>query len=149
MTPRCPHNHPMVKAGRALGAAALLTLSFALWAPLTAMACSAGGGGTAAASGGGQVSTFSSIGGPSATDAVSVAFTILAVISLLAISVAVIILRRRRPTAVMAQLSPDGTYWWDGIAWHDGVLEPPPPGVRSADGAYSWDGRAWRTVSAN
>jgi len=57
------------------------------------------------------------------------------------------ILRRPRPNfALMAQLSPDGRYWWDGTAWHDGLHNPPPPSVRSADGAHWWDGGSWRTV---
>jgi hypothetical protein len=49
-------------------------------------------------------------------------------------------LRRPRPNfALMAQLSPDGRYWWDGTAWH----------VRSADGAHWWDGGSWRPVPAS
>jgi hypothetical protein len=59
-------------------------------------------------------------------------------------------LRRPRPNfALMAQLSPDGRYWWDGAAWHYGLHNPPPPSVRSADGAHWWDGGSWRPVPAS
>jgi hypothetical protein len=59
-------------------------------------------------------------------------------------------LRRPRPNfALMAQLSPDGRYWWDGTAWHDSLHNPPPPSVRSPDGAHWWDGGSWRPIPAS
>jgi hypothetical protein len=73
-------------------------------------------------------------------------FVLLAAMVVLAILL-VKTLRRPRPNwALMAQLSPDGRYWWDGAAWHDGLQNPPPPSVRSADGAHWWDGGSWRLV---
>jgi len=52
------------------------------------------------------------------------------------------------PTQAALQLSADGTHWWDGQAWKDASLEPPPVEVaqRSADGYYWWDGQRWREM---
>jgi len=52
------------------------------------------------------------------------------------------------PKSMAAQLSPDGTHWWDGRAWHDSAREVPPFAQRSGDGGYWWDGHAWRPVPA-
>ncbi|HEV2141066.1 MAG TPA: hypothetical protein VGT01_07720 [Candidatus Dormibacteraeota bacterium] len=48
------------------------------------------------------------------------------------------------PPAV--EMSPDGSYWWDGQAWRDAAQEAPPHAQRSTDGVYWWDGRTWREV---
>ena len=66
-------------------------------------------------------------------------------------------LLRRRPSvtptmyasfapALSLQMSPDGHYWWDGLAWRDAAQEVPPQAQRSSDGAYWWDGATWRPV---
>ena len=67
--------------------------------------------------------------------------------------VATLVVRsRRRPALAGAgplaslTLSPDGKYWWDGLAWKDANLEVPPTAQRSGDGQFWWDGNAWRPV---
>ena len=66
-------------------------------------------------------------------------------------------LLRRRPSptpsiyasfapALSLQMSEDGHYWWDGMAWRDAAQEVPPQAQRSSDGAYWWDGASWRPV---
>ena len=68
---------------------------------------------------------------------------------LLAVLAFLVIRRRRRAgTAAVGevQMSPDGTYWWDGQAWRDASKEVPPAALRSADGYYWWDGRMWRLM---
>jgi hypothetical protein len=87
-----------------------------------------------------------SIGFGGMTFAAVIGFVLLVAVVVLAILL-VKTLRRPRPNwALIAQLSSDGRYWWDGTSWHDGLLNPPPPSVRSADGAHWWDGRSWRLV---
>ncbi len=136
----------VIKTGRKLAAAGALTLAFAVWAPFNAFACgtadpggggiasgggSAAGGGSAIATGGSQVNAFGSISIDGATFAALSGFVILVAVAVLAISL-VITLRRPRPNlALMAQLSSDGRYWWDGMAWNDSLQNPPPPSVRS------------------
>ncbi len=151
----------MVKTGGKVTAATALTFLFAVWAPLNAFACStttpsgggsAGGGGVAVgggsgiATGGGSAVPLGPIGYGGVTFAVLSGFVLL----LAAVVLTILLmkaLRRPRPNwALMAQLSPDGRYWWDGRAWHDGLQNPPPPSVRSADGAHWWDGGSWRRV---
>ena len=61
--------------------------------------------------------------------------------------------RRRAVTTTAApsdglQMSPDGSYWWDGQTWREAAREVPPSAMRSADGAYWWDGQKWREVRA-
>ena len=51
------------------------------------------------------------------------------------------------PTAAPLQLSSDGNMWWDGQAWRDSSLEPPPFAQRSDDGRMWWDGSKWRPVA--
>jgi hypothetical protein len=134
----------MTRTWRRLAAGGALTLLFASWAPLAAFACSgttAGSAGTASG-GGGLTNPFDWVGGPT-TYAVSAGFLLLVVIGLAAI-VLTLTMRRRPAPALIAQLSSDGRYWWDGIVWHDSVLDTPPQAVRSADGAYWWDGSFWR-----
>ena len=153
----------VTKTARKAAATGALTFSFAVWAPLNAFACSAGnpggvstyggggtgGGGTAIATGGGSAVPASSIGFGGLTFAALGGFVLLVALVVLAILI-VKTLRRPRPQwALMAQLSPDGRYWWDGTTWHDGLQNPPPPSVRSADGAHWWDGGAWRPVPAS
>jgi hypothetical protein len=155
---------PVIKTGRKLVGAGALTLLFACWAPLSAFACTtapsggggtygggsaAAGGGSAIATGGGSAVPVGSIGFGGMTIAALSGFVLLAAVVVLAILL-VKTLRRPRPNfALMAQLSPDGRYWWDGTAWHDGLHNPPPPSVRSADGAHWWDGGSWRPVPAS
>ena len=43
-------------------------------------------------------------------------------------------------------LSPDGMFWWDGIAWRDTRVVAPPQAPRSPDGYWWWDGVRWRPV---
>jgi Superinfection immunity protein len=43
-------------------------------------------------------------------------------------------------------LSPDGMFWWDGIAWRDTRVVAPPHAQRSPDGYWWWDGVRWRPV---
>jgi hypothetical protein len=51
------------------------------------------------------------------------------------------------PSSTMsAGLSPDGLYWWDGIAWRDTRVVAPPNAPRSPDGYWWWDGVRWRPV---
>ena len=95
----------------------------------------------------GSLGVFGPFGGDAATYAIVGGLVLLAAVATLAVAM-VATLRVRRPAmALIAQLSPDGRYWWDGITWHDGVLETPPQYVRSADGAYLWDGRVWRPLA--
>lgn len=74
-----------------------------------------------------------------------------------AVGVIAFFLLRRRPRAAPSiyasfapalslQMSPDGNYWWDGLAWRDAAQEVPPQAQRSSDGAYWWDGASWRPV---
>jgi hypothetical protein len=62
------------------------------------------------------------------------------------------IARSRRPAAVATpiagqlQMSPDGSYWWDGQTWRDAASQMPPFAQRSSDGTLWWDGRTWRPV---
>jgi hypothetical protein len=151
----------VIKTGRKVAAAGALIVLFAVWAPLSAFACSTGtsgggggtygggsasGGGSALATGGGSAVPVGSIGFGGMTFAALSGFVLLAAVVVLAILL-VKTLRRPRPNwALMAQLSPDGRYWWDGTTWHDGLQNPPPPSVRSADGAHWWDGGSWRLV---
>jgi hypothetical protein len=53
---------------------------------------------------------------------------------------------RSAPRSMAVQLSPDGSHWWDGRAWHESAREAPPFAQRSGDGGYWWDGRTWRPV---
>jgi hypothetical protein len=46
----------------------------------------------------------------------------------------------------MHGLSPDGMFWWDGIAWRDTRVVAPPQAPRSPDGYWWWDGVRWRPV---
>jgi len=41
-------------------------------------------------------------------------------------------------------LSPDGLFWWDGVAWRDTRVVAPPSAPRSPDGYWWWDGMRWR-----
>jgi hypothetical protein len=43
-------------------------------------------------------------------------------------------------------LSPDGMFWWDGIAWRDTRVVAPPWAQRSPDGYWWWDGARWRPM---
>ena len=58
----------------------------------------------------------------------------------------VLVRRRRGPSISEVQMSPDGTYWWDGRGWRDSSQEAPPSAMRSGDGYYWWDGRMWRLM---
>jgi hypothetical protein len=144
----------VIKTGRKVATAGVLTLVFAAWAPLNAFACttapsgggSAAGGGTAIATGGSQVNALGSTSFDGATFAALSGFVILVALAVLAISLAITLRRPRPNLALMAQLSSDGRYWWDGKGWNDGLQNPPPPSVRSADGFYWWDGGSWRAV---
>jgi hypothetical protein len=154
----------VTKTGRKMAAAGALTFLFAAWAPVNAFACStttpsgggsaSGGGGatsggSAIATGGGSGVPLGSIGFGGMTFAALSGFVLLLAAVVLAILL-VKTLRRPRPNwTLMAQLSPDGRYWWDGMAWHDGLQNPLPPSVRSADGAHWWDGGSWRRVPAS
>ncbi len=147
---------PVIKIGRKLAPAGALTLLFAIWAPLSAFACT-----TAPSGGGSTYGGGSAAGGSSSTVPVgSIGFGGLtfAALSGLVLLVAVVVLaillmktlRRPRPDfELMARLSPDGRYWWDGAAWHDRFHNPAPPFMRSADGAHWWDGGSWRPVPAS
>jgi len=53
------------------------------------------------------------------------------------------------PTPPTSQVSPDGRYWWDGVAWRDTMTSVPPTAPRSADGAYWWDGSTWRATQGS
>jgi hypothetical protein len=44
-----------------------------------------------------------------------------------------------------AQLSEDGSYWWDGSDWQP-VPQGPDEGQLSEDGYYQWDGSDWQPV---
>jgi hypothetical protein len=150
----------VIKTGRKVAAAGALTLAFAVWAPFNALACGsadpgggiaaggagAAGGSSAIATGGSQANAFGSISIDGATFAALSGFVILVAVALLAISLAITLRRPRPDLALMAQLSSDGRYWWDGMAWNDGLQNPPPPSVCSADGFYWWDGGSWRAV---
>jgi len=153
----------VIKTGRKLAAASALTLLFAVLASLNAFACTSGPGGASSATGGGsaagggsgiattggQASPFGSISFDGATLAALSGFVILVAAGVLAILLIKTLRRPRRNLALMAQLSSDGRYWWDGTAWHDGHRNPPPPSLRSADGAYWWDGRSWLLAPAS
>ena len=69
-----------------------------------------------------------------------------AVLVALTIAVLLLVRRRRRGAHRTAevQMSPDGTYWWDGNGWRDSSKDAPPDALRSEDGYYWWDGRMWR-----
>jgi len=95
----------------------------------------------------GSSSLFSPLGGDALTYALVGGFVILAAASTMLVAMWAILRERRPALALIAQLSPDGRYWWDGTSWHDGVVETPPQFVRSADGAYLWDGRLWRRLA--
>ena len=71
-----------------------------------------------------------------------------AVLVVLAIAALLLIRRRRRGAHRIAevQMSPDGSYWWDGGGWRDSSKEAPPDALRSEDGYYWWDGRMWRLM---
>lgn len=56
--------------------------------------------------------------------------------------------RRPRPSDQLPVFSADRRYWWDGTAWRDTTVSPPPTSPRSPDGAYWFDGVAWRPVPA-
>jgi hypothetical protein len=77
-------------------------------------------------------------------------WVIVAILAIAVAAIAAVVRRRRRPAVASApagvQLSPDGSFWWDGQAWRDAAREAPPFAQRSADGALWWDGRAWRPV---
>jgi hypothetical protein len=77
------------------------------------------------------------------------------------IVIAVIVARRRPPTAVAGmhtfpgvtgvapgglQLSADGRHWWDGYAWQDTEVRIPPSAKISPDGTLWWDGMTWRRM---
>jgi hypothetical protein len=151
----------VIKTGRKVAAAGALTLGFAVWAPLNAFACTTGnpggvstsggggvsGGGTAIATGGGSAAApVGSIGFGGLTFAALSGFVLPVALVVLAILIVKTLRRPRPQLALMAQLSSDGRYWWDGRAWNDGLQNPPPPSVRSADGFYWWDGGSWRAV---
>jgi len=138
---------PVIKSGPKLAAAGALALIFAAWAPVSAIACttapsgeggpygggSAAPGGSAIPPGGSSAIPVGSIGFGGMTFAALSGFVLLLAVVVLAILL-VKTLRRPRPNfALMAQLSPDGRYWWDGTAWHDAAHNPPPPSVRSAE----------------
>ena len=94
----------------------------------------------------GILARFSNLAGTyGAYAALAVAVAVAAVLVFLVIS-----RRRRKRSGVAAlgdvQMSPDGTYWWDGQAWRDAAKEAPPAALRSADGFYWWDGRMWRLM---
>jgi hypothetical protein len=146
----------VIKTGRKVAGAGALALLFAAWAPINAFACStanptgggsASGGGSALASGGGYGVPLGSIGFGGLTFAALSGLVLLAAVVVLAILL-VKTLRPRPNWALMARLSPDGRYWWDGTTWHDRLQNPLPPSVRSADGAHWWDGGSWRSVPA-
>jgi hypothetical protein len=102
------------------------------------------------ASGSGQAassSLFGGFGGGALTFVLVGGFVLLAAASTVLVMMWAILRDGRPQLASIAQLSPDGRYWWDGTSWHDGVVETPPQFVRSADGAYLWDGRLWRPSS--
>jgi hypothetical protein len=136
----------MVK--RALTAVTSLTLACCL-SSLNALACSAPSSTTGVASGGGQAGPpFGPIGSDAVLHIAFGGFILLAA-GVLAIALVVSSRPRRPVPTLMAQLSPDGRYWWDGMAWHDGVVDPLPTSVRSADGAHWWDGGRWRPIPAS
>ncbi len=152
----------VIKTGSKVAAAGALGFLFAVLAPLSAFACttapsgggsafsggSTAGGGSAIATGGASPVPVGSFGFGGMTFAALSGLVLLVSVLVLAILL-VKTLRRPRPNfALMAQLSPDGRYWWDGMAWHDGLHNPPPPAVRSADGAHWWDGGSWRPIPA-
>ena len=66
------------------------------------------------------------------------------------VTVVLLVSRRRTPAVAGApiQMSPDGSFWWDGVRWHDARTEIPPNAQRSPDGVYWWDGRSWRPVGS-
>ncbi len=92
-------------------------------------------------------SLFGPFGGDALTFALVGGFVLLAAASTVLVVMWAILREGRPQLALIAQLSPDGRYWWDGTSWHDGVVETPPQFVRSADGAHFWDGRQWRSLA--
>jgi hypothetical protein len=85
------------------------------------------------------------------------AFIGFVVLAAVVVTLAIVLSRRRRPSAAGAyaalgalggglQLSPDRRYWWDGQAWQDASMRVPPGVQISADGAQWWDGTSWRPV---
>jgi len=106
---------------RKLASAALMAISFAVWAPLSVLACSTtGGSASATGTGGGGLSNpfFGPIDPQAATNTVVAGFVLTLGLAALSIWVAVLITRRRRPQAIpVERLSPDGRYWWDGAFW--------------------------------
>ena len=72
------------------------------------------------------------------------------VVVLVAVALVLVVRGGRKPApnpaAAAIQMSPDGSYWWDGMAWRDASLSAPPGAQRSADGHYWWDGTKWRTA---
>jgi len=50
------------------------------------------------------------------------------------------------PMQQQTGISPDGRYWWDGIAWRDTDASVPPFATRSDDGQFWWDGTRWRAL---
>ncbi|TMB97533.1 MAG: hypothetical protein E6J40_07775 [Chloroflexi bacterium] len=111
---------------RNLASAGLMAISFAVWAPLSVFACSTTGGSASATGtgGGGLSNPFGPIDAQAATNAVVAGFVLTLGLAALSIWVAVVIMRRRRPQAILVdRLSPDGRYWWDGAFWR-----PVPPG---------------------
>jgi len=121
----------VVERARRPAAEALLAISFALWAPLSALACGTTGGsagptggsaGTTSTVGGGFSNPFGPIDPHAATYAVVAGFTLLLVLAALSIWVAEVMLRRRPQAIPASQLSPDGRYSWDGAFWR-----PVPP----------------------
>ena len=89
-----------------------MTLLIALAAPVTAFACAAGGAGVA---GGGQANSLGSFDFHGVIYVAVAGFLVLA--AQLAIPIAVTMRRRQQAMTPVAQLSPDGMYWWDGRAW--------------------------------
>jgi hypothetical protein len=50
------------------------------------------------------------------------------------------------PQGGAPKMSPDRRYWWDGVAWQDATVLPPPAAPRSPDGTLWWDGVEWRPL---
>jgi hypothetical protein len=135
----------VVTSGRKLAVAAVLAISLAGWAPVSAFACSGTSGGSAsptngnvgtaagagttggsagvnASGGSGFANPLSTIDPAAATNAAVAGLTLLLGLAALSIWVAVVMLRRRPHAIAATQLSPDGRYWWDGAFWR-----PVPP----------------------
>jgi hypothetical protein len=124
-----------------------------LLSPLNALGCgttsagAASGGASSGGSGSGQLGSFGPTGFDASTYLALGGFGLL-VLGVMAIALVLTLRRPRAAMALMAQLSADGRYWWDGMSWHDSVLDTPPQPLRSADGAYWWDGGLWRRIPA-